>query len=199
MPFELAPLGFAYDALTPTIDELTLRTHHGRHHAAHIAELNAALSGTGWEDEPVDAILSGLERLPVDRRAAVRHHGGGHANHVLYWQTMTPRGGGAPHGAIADAIRVGFGSFDALRQQVMSAATGVFGSGWVWLVLDGDELKVVRTSNAETPLTMRMKPLLAIDVWEHAYYLDYQNSRLDYVNAVLDNKINWGFAAANLE
>src|SRR4051812_45003631 len=137
MPFELAPLGFAYDALAPTIDELTMRTHHGRHHAAHIAELNAALSGTGLEGQPVDAILAGLEPLPAERRAAVRHHSGGHANHVLYWQTMTPRGGGAPHGAIADAIRETFGSFEALKQQLTLASTGVFGSGWAWLGAGG--------------------------------------------------------------
>src|SRR5262249_54866875 len=137
MPFELAPLGFAYDALAPTIDELTMRTHHGRHHAAHVAELNAALSGTGWEDQPVNAILTGLERLPVDRRAAVRHHAGGHANHVLYWQTMTPRGGGAPHGAVADAIRASFGSFAVLKQQVMFAARGVVGGGWGWVAGGG--------------------------------------------------------------
>src|SRR5262249_41432686 len=147
MPFELAPLGFAYDALAPTIDELTMRTHHGRHHAAHIAGLNAALSGTGWEDQPVDAILAGLERLPADRRAAVRHHAGGHANHVLYWQTMTPRGGGAPHGAVADAIRASFGSFEELKQQLMGTAGGVFSSGWVWLVQDGSGLAVVTTAD----------------------------------------------------
>jgi len=190
MPFELAPLGFAYDALAPTIDELTMRTHHRRHHAAHIAELNAALSGTGWEDEPVDAILTGLERLPVDRRAAVRHHGGGHANHVLYWQTMTPRGGGAPHGAIADAIRVGFGSFDALRQQVMSAATGVFGSGWVWLVHDGSGLAVLATADQDSPRILGATPLLGIDLWEHAYYLKFRHRRCDYLEAFW-NVVDW--------
>src|SRR5262245_16943868 len=190
MPFELAPLGFAYDALAPTIDELTMRTHHGRHHAAHIAELNAALSGTGWEDQPVETILTGLERLPVDRRAAVRHHAGGHANHLLYWQTLTPRGGGAPRGAIAEAIRGAFGSFDALKRQLTAAAASVFGSGWVWLVRNGSGLAVLTTRDQDSPLVLGATPLLGIDLWEHAYYLKFRHRRADYVEAFW-NVIDW--------
>jgi superoxide dismutase, Fe-Mn family len=195
MPFELAPLGFSYDALAPTIDELTLRTHHGRHHAAHIAELNAALSGTGWEDEPVDRILAGLQRLPVDRRAAVRQHAGGHANHLLYWQAMTPRGGGAPHGELADAIRAAFGSFEALKHQFTLAAAGVFGSGWVWLVDDGSGLAVLATGDQDSPLVLGATPLLAIDLWEHAYYLKFRHRRADYVEAFW-NVVDWDVVAA---
>jgi Fe-Mn family superoxide dismutase len=197
MPFELAPLGFAYDALAPTIDELTLRTHHGRHHAAHVAELNAALSGTGWEDQPVDAILAGVDRLPVERRTAVRHHAGGHANHVLYWQTMTPRGGGAPHGAIADAIRAAFGSFAALRQELTLAAAGVFGSGWVWLVHNGSSLAVLTTADQDSPLASGATPLLGIDLWEHAYYLKFRHRRADYVEAFW-NVVDWDVVADRL-
>jgi Fe-Mn family superoxide dismutase len=190
MPFELAPLGFAYDALAPTIDELTMRTHHGRHHAAHVAELNAALAGTGWEDQPVEAILAGLDSLPVDRRAAVRHHAGGHANHVLYGQTLTPRGGGVPHGAIADAIRAAFGSFEALKQELTLASGGVFGSGWVWLVHDGSGLAVLATADQESPLASGVAPLLGIDLWEHAYYLKFRHRRADYVEAFW-NVVDW--------
>ncbi len=194
MPFELAPLGFAYDALAPTIDELTMRTHHGRHHAAHVAELNAALSGTGFEDQPVNAILTGLGRLPAERRAAVRQHAGGHANHALYWQTMTPRGGGAPHGAIADAIRATFGSFEALKQQLTLASAGVFGSGWAWLVHDGSGLSVLATADQDSPLLIGATPLLGIDLWEHAYYLKFRHRRADYVEAFW-NVVAWDAVA----
>ena len=194
MPFELTPLGFAYDALAPTIDELTLRTHHARHHAAHVTELNAALSGTGWEDEPVDAILAGLERLPADRRAAVRHHAGGHANHVLYWEALTPRGGGAPRGAIAEAIGTTFGSFAAFQRQFTLATARVFGSGWVWLVQDGSGLCVLATVDHDSPLLHGATPLLGIDLWEHAYYLKFRHRRADYVEAFW-NVVDWDVVA----
>jgi superoxide dismutase, Fe-Mn family len=197
MPFELAPLAFAYDALAPTIDELTMRTHHGRHHAAHIAGLNAALSGTGLENLPVDAVLAGLERLPAERRAAVRHHAGGHANHALYWQTLTPRGGRAPHGAMADAIRATFGSFEALKQQLTPVSMDVFGSGWAWLVHDGSGLSILVTSDEDSPLLAGATPLLGIDLWEHAYYLKFRHRRADYVEAFW-NVVDWDVVADRL-
>jgi Fe-Mn family superoxide dismutase len=190
MPFELAPLGYPYDALAPTIDELTMRTHHACHHAAHIAGLNAALAGTGWEDRPIDAILPELERLP-------RYHAGGHANHELLWQSMTPHGGGAPDGELADAIRAAFGSFAAFKAQLTSTATALFGSGWAWLVHDGSGLAVVATADEDSPLSSGVAPLLGIDLWEHAYYLKFRHRRADYVEAFW-NVVDWDVVAARL-
>jgi superoxide dismutase, Fe-Mn family len=195
VPFELSPLLYTYDALWPTIDELTMRTHHGHHHAAHIRALNEALAGTGWEEQPLETILAHVDRLPASRRAAVRHHGGGHANHVLYWQTLTPNGGGAPRGELAAAIRAAFGSFDRLRAELTTTAATLFGSGWAWLVYDGGALAVISTPNQESPLLTGAAPLLGIDLWEHAYYLKFRHRRADHVEAFW-NVIDWGVVAS---
>jgi superoxide dismutase, Fe-Mn family len=184
MSFELAPLPYSYDALSPTIDELTMRIHHLRHHGAYVAGLNAALDGTPWADRPIGDTLAHLDQVPADRRAAVRHYGGGHANHLLFWESMSPDGGGEPNGALAAAIRDSFGSVEEMKRRVNETAAALFGSGWAWLVYDGHGLAVCSTSNQDTPvMNGGGTPLLGIDMWEHAYYLKFQNRRADYLEA----------------
>jgi Fe-Mn family superoxide dismutase len=190
MPLELPDLPYAYDALEPHIDEATMRVHHDKHHQAYVTNGNAALEGTDLADRPAEEIVRNLDALPEDKRTAARNNVGGHVNHTLFWQIMGPNGGGEPGGSLGDAIRSTFGGLDALKQQVNDAGVKRFGSGWTWLVLDGGSLAVMSTPNQDSPLMEGKTPLLGIDVWEHAYYLKYQNRRPDYLEAWW-NVVNW--------
>jgi Fe-Mn family superoxide dismutase len=190
MPFELPPLPYAYDALEPTIDARTMEIHHGKHHQAYVDNLNKALEGTEWEGQSLERVLTLLDEIPEDKRAAVRNNGGGHANHSLFWTIMKPGGGGAPAGDLAQAIDDTFGGLDELKAQINDAGVKRFGSGWTWLVWDGTGLAVISTPNQDTPVMEGKTPLLGIDVWEHAYYLSYQNRRPDYLAAWWD-VVNW--------
>jgi Fe-Mn family superoxide dismutase len=198
MPFEVPPLPYDYGALEPHIDEETMRLHHDKHHQAYVDKANAALEGTEWADKPVEEVLRDLDRIPDDKRTVVRNNGGGHYNHTLFWEIMGPDGGGEPEGALADAIDETFGGFDALKQQISDAAVNRFGSGWAWLVWDGSTLRVTSTPNQDPPLLERQTPILGIDVWEHSYYLKYQNRRPDYVSAWW-NAVNWPEVARRFE
>jgi Fe-Mn family superoxide dismutase len=190
MAFEVPPLPYDYAALEPHIDEQTMRVHHDKHHQAYVDNANKALEGTEWADQPVEQILSVLDVLPEDKRAAVRNNVGGHANHSLFWEIMSPDGGGEPSGALADAIDDTFDSLDALKEQLNDGGVKRFGSGWSWLVHDGTGLAVYSTANQDSPIANSDTPLLGIDVWEHAYYLKYQNRRPDYL-AAWWNVVNW--------
>jgi len=190
MPFEVPPLPYDYAALEPHIDEQTMRIHHDKHHQAYVDNANKALDGTEWAGRPVEAVLADLELLPEDILTAVRNNAGGHANHALYWEIMSPDGGGEPEGGLADAIANTFDSLDALKEQVNDAGVKRFGSGWTWLIWDGTGLAVVSTPNQDSPILNADTPLLGIDVWEHAYYLKYQNRRPDYL-AAWWNVVNW--------
>jgi Fe-Mn family superoxide dismutase len=190
MPFEVPQLPYDYAALEPTIDEATMKLHHDKHHQAYVDKANAALEGTEWADRSVEDILASLEILPQDKQGPVRNNLGGHANHSLFWEIMSPDGGGEPSGALADAITATFDSLDALKQQVNDAGVNRFGSGWAWLVHDGTGLAVISTANQDSPILEGKTPLLGIDVWEHAYYLNYQNRRPDYL-AAWWNVVNW--------
>ena len=190
MPYELPPLPYPYDALEPTIDEQTMRIHHDKHHGTYVTNLNAALDGTEWNGRPLEQVLDNLDLLPEDKRTPVRNNGGGHANHTLFWEIMSPGGGGEPEGALAQAIADTFDSVDELKKQINDAGVKRFGSGWTWLIHDGTGLAVVSTPNQDSPLMSGDTPLLGIDVWEHAYYLKYQNRRPDYLEAWW-NVVNW--------
>ncbi|HUK98432.1 MAG TPA: superoxide dismutase [Gaiellaceae bacterium] len=190
MPYELPPLPYDYDALQPTIDEQTMRIHHDKHHQAYVDNLNKAVEGTDLDGTPIEELVQQLDRLPEDRRTAARNNGGGHANHSLFWQIMKPGGGGDPSGALAGAVESAFGSVDALREQLNDAGVKRFGSGWSWLVVRSGSLEVVSTPNQDSPLMDGATPVLGIDVWEHAYYLNYQNRRPDYLKAWWD-VVNW--------
>jgi Fe-Mn family superoxide dismutase len=192
MAFEVPDLPYAYDALEPHIDEATMRVHHDKHHQAYVDKANAALEGTDWAGRPVEDVLTNLSSVPGDKQAAVRNNAGGHYNHSLFWRMMAPNAGGDPTGEIAGAISETFGSFDALKEQFKAAGIARFGSGWVWLVKDSSGLAVVSTPNQDTPLSDGSAPLLGADVWEHAYYLKYQNKRPDYLDAFW-NVVNWDF------
>jgi superoxide dismutase, Fe-Mn family len=198
MAFSVPPLPYAFDALEPHIDARTMEIHHDKHHAAYVTNLNAALEGTEWMDRPLEGILGNLEIIPEDKRTAVRNNGGGHANHTLFWEIMSPDGGGEPSGVLADAIANTFDSFDALKTQVNDAGVKRFGSGWTWLIWDGTGLAVKSTPNQDTPIMDADEPLLGIDVWEHAYYLHYQNRRPDYLEAWW-NVVNWQAVGARFE
>jgi superoxide dismutase, Fe-Mn family len=199
MPHELPPLPYAFDALEPTIDAKTMEIHHDKHHGAYVTNLNAALEGTQWADLPVEQVIENLEALPEDKRTAVRNNGGGHWNHTFFWQIMKPGGGGDPSGALADAINDTFGDPDQLKAQVNDAGVKRFGSGWTWLVWDGTGLAVRSTPNQDNPLMDSDDvPLLGIDVWEHAYYLKYQNRRPDYLAAWWD-VVNWDEVARRFD
>jgi Fe-Mn family superoxide dismutase len=198
MPYELPPLPYDYDALEPTIDEQTMRIHHDKHHQAYVDNLNKALQGTEWADRPIHQVLALLDELPEDRRAAVRNNGGGHANHSLFWTIMKPGGGGEPSGELATAISETFGDLDQLKAQINDGGVKRFGSGWTWLQWDGTGLSVVSTPNQDSPLMSSDVPLLGIDVWEHAYYLKYQNRRPDYLAAWWD-VVNWDEVARRYE
>ena len=191
MAYELSPLPYDYNALEPHIDEQTMRIHHDKHHATYIAKLNAALEGhDDLAAKNIDQLVSDLGSVPEAIRGAVRNNGGGHANHAMFWQLIAPSGGGSPPGKVAEVITSVFGSYEAFTEQFATAAATRFGSGWAWLVDGGDTLSVESTPNQDTPLMEGKKPILGIDVWEHAYYLNYQNRRPDYVKAWL-NVINW--------
>jgi superoxide dismutase, Fe-Mn family len=191
MPLELPDLPYPYDALEPHIDAETMQIHHDAHHKAYVDNANAALAGTEWADRPIEAILSvGIEVLPEDKQAAVRNNAGGHANHSLFWQIMSPDGGGAPSGELATAIDDVFGSVDELKTALNDGGVKRFGSGWTWLVWDGTGLAVYSTPNQDSPWLKSDVPLLGIDVWEHAYYLKYKNKRPAYLEAWW-NVVNW--------
>ncbi|HEX2434171.1 MAG TPA: superoxide dismutase [Gaiellaceae bacterium] len=198
MPFEVPPLPYDYDALEPHIDEETMRLHHDKHHQAYVDNANKALEGTEWADRPVEEILQSLDALPEDIRMAVRNNAGGHANHSFFWEIMSPAGGGEPEGELAEAINSSFGGVQQLAEQVNDAGVKRFGSGWTWLVVDGDSLAVTSTPNQDSPLTDGKTPILGIDVWEHAYYLKYQNRRPEYLQAWW-NVANWQEIARRYE
>jgi superoxide dismutase, Fe-Mn family len=190
MPYEVPPLPYDYDALEPHIDEQTMHLHHDKHHQAYVDNANKALEGTEWADKPVEEVLQNLGSLPEDKQAPVRNNAGGHYNHSLFWEIMGPGGGGEPTGALADAISSTFGGLEDLRAQVNDAGVKRFGSGWSWLVVDGGKLAVTSTPNQDTPTSDGQTPILGIDVWEHAYYLKYQNRRPEYLEAWW-NVVNW--------
>lgn len=196
MPFELAPLPYSYDALEPFIDAQTMTIHHDKHHAAYITNLNAAIEKhpelASWS---VDDLLKKLNDVPEDIRPAVRNHGGGHYNHDMFWNIMAPKSGGEPKGALAKAIESDFGSFAAFKTEFEKSANTRFGSGWAWLVVKSGKLAVISTANQDNPLSDGLKPVAGIDVWEHAYYLKYQNRRAEYT-AAWWNVINWDAVAA---
>jgi len=194
MAFELPSLPYAEDALEPHIDARTMGIHHGKHHAAYTGNLNAAIEGTSLDGMSIEAILSDLNAVPENIRTAVRNNGGGYANHNLSWQSMGSNGGCTPSGALADAISSAFGSFADFQSAFSAAAATRFGSGWAWLVSDGGAVSVTSTPNQDTPLMEGQTPILGIDVWEHAYYLNYQNRRPDYIAAFF-NVINWDAVA----
>jgi len=190
MAYELPALPYDFGALEPHIDEQTMRIHHGKHHQAYIDKANAALAGTEWEGKPVEEVIQNLSALPADKQGPVRNNGGGHANHSLFWTIMSPDGGGEPSGALGDAISSSFDGLDDLKKQINEAGVNRFGSGWTWLVKDGSGVSVMSTANQDSPLMEGKTPLLGIDVWEHAYYLTYQNKRPDYL-AAWWNVVNW--------
>ena len=194
MPYEVPPLPYDYAALEPHIDEQTMRIHHDKHHQAYVDNANKALEGTEWADRSVEDVLRNLGSLPEDKRGPVRNNAGGHLNHTLFWESMSPNGGGAPSGDLAGAIDAKFGSFDDFKAAVKAAGVGRFGSGWAWLVKDGGDLKVVSTPNQDSPVSDGQTPLVGVDVWEHAYYLKYQNRRPDYIDAWW-NTVDWGKVA----
>jgi Fe-Mn family superoxide dismutase len=198
MPYELPPLPYDYSALEPTIDEQTMRIHHDKHHQTYVDNLNKAVDGTEWDGRPIEQVLALLDELPDDKRTVVRNNGGGHANHSLFWEIMKPGGGGEPSGALGDAVSETFGGVDALKAAVNDAGVKRFGSGWTWLVWDGTGLAVESTPNQDTPLMEDRVPILGIDVWEHSYYLAYQNRRPDYL-AAWWNVVNWDAVAARFE
>jgi superoxide dismutase, Fe-Mn family len=190
MAYEVPPLPYDYGALEPHIDEQTMRVHHDKHHQAYVDNANKALEGTDWADRSVEEVLQNLGSLPEDKQAAVRNNGGGHYNHSLFWEIMSPDGGGEPSGSLASAIESTFGGLDQLQEQVNDAGVKRFGSGWTWLVVDSGGLAVTSTPNQDSPLSDGKTPILGIDVWEHAYYLKYQNRRPDYL-AAWWNVVNW--------
>jgi Fe-Mn family superoxide dismutase len=194
MPYEVPPLPYDYAALEPHIDEATMRVHHDKHHQAYVDKANAALEGTEWADKPAEEVVANLGQLPDDIRGPVRNNGGGHLNHSLFWESMSPDGGGAPDGDLAAAIESAFGSFDDFKSKMKDAGVNQFGSGWSWLVHDGSGLAVVSSANQDNPITDGKTPLLGVDVWEHAYYLKYQNKRPDYIDAWW-NTVNWSKVA----
>jgi Fe-Mn family superoxide dismutase len=198
MAFEVPPLPYDYAALEPHIDEETMRVHHDKHHQAYVDNANAALEGTPLADKPVEHVLTNLEILPDDKQTVVRNHAGGHANPSVFWEIMGPDGGGEPSGALADAIADTFDSFDALKKLVNDTGVKRFGSGWSWLVHDGTGLAVYSTPNQDSPQLTDDVPLLGIDVWEHAYYLKYQNRRPEYLEPWW-NDVNWDAVAARYE
>ncbi|HZK47388.1 MAG TPA: superoxide dismutase, partial [Atopostipes sp.] len=184
-------LPYAYDALEPHIDEETMKLHHDKHHNTYVEGVNKAIEGhEDLQKLSIEELVAKLDEVPEDIRTAVRNSGGGHANHSLFWEIMSPNGGGEPTGELGDAITDAFGSFDDFKSEVKTAGTGQFGSGWAWLVVDNGDLKVVNTPNQDSPLTDGKTPIFGVDVWEHAYYLNYQNKRADYLDAFW-NVVNW--------
>jgi Fe-Mn family superoxide dismutase len=201
MAFSVPPLPYAYDALEPHIDKATMEVHHDKHHQAYVDKANAALEGTSLADASIEEVLKSLDEVPEAKRGAVKNNGGGHYNHSLFWDSMSPDGGGEPDGELGEAISSVFGSFSDFRAKLKETGVNQFGSGWSWLVRDGSGLAVVGTPNQDSPLSSGKTPLLGVDVWEHAYYLKYQNRRPDYIDAwwnVVDwKKISERFSAAS--
>jgi len=201
MAYSVPPLPYDYAALEPHIDAQTMQIHHDKHHQAYVDKVNGALEGTPLADAPIEDVLRDLAQVPEDKRTAVRNNGGGHHNHSLFWESMAPNAGGAPDGALAAAIDAAFGSFDDFKAKVKEAGINQFGSGWAWLVHDASGIAVMSTANQDSPLSAGKAPLLGVDVWEHAYYLKYQNRRPDYLDAWW-NVVSWAkvaerFAAAD--
>jgi superoxide dismutase, Fe-Mn family len=194
MAFSVPPLPYAYDALEPHIDKATMEFHHDKHHQAYVDKANAALEGTDYADASVEDVLRNLSALPADKQGAVKNNAGGHYNHSLFWEIMSPDGGGEPEGALASAIDSAFGSFADFKTALKEAGVNRFGSGWAWLVQDGSGLAVISTANQDCPISDGQTPLLGVDVWEHAYYLHYQNRRPDYIDAWW-NVVDWGKVA----
>jgi len=195
-PLTLPPLPFNEGALAPVISAQTISFHYGKHHAGYVTNLGKLVAGTGFASQSLEEII--LATAGQTDKAAIFNNAAQIWNHTFYWNSLSPKGGGEPPAALKAKIEASFGSVDACKKELATAATTQFGSGWAWLVQDGGKLSIVKTGNAETPITKGLKPLLTLDVWEHAYYLDYQNRRADYISAVLDKLINWEFAAANL-
>jgi Fe-Mn family superoxide dismutase len=194
MAYEVPDLPYDYNALEPTIDEETMHLHHDKHHQAYVTQVNNALDGTDLADKPIEEVLKNLNDVPEDKRTAVRNNGGGHYNHSLFWEWMSPDGGGEPDGDLASAIESAFGSFDDFKAKFKDAGVKRFGSGWAWLVHDGSGLAVVSSANQDNPVSDGKTPLLGVDVWEHAYYLKYNNRRPDYLDAWWD-VVNWSKVA----
>jgi len=194
MAFTVPPLPYAFDALEPHIDAQTMEIHHDKHHQAYVDKLNAAVDGTEWADKSIEEIIANLDALPDDKKGPVRNNGGGHINHTMFWESMSAGGGGAPDGDLGAAIDAAFGTFDEFKEKFEAAGVGQFGSGWAWLVLDGGNLAITSTPNQDSPLTQGKTPLLGNDVWEHAYYLKYQNRRPDYLKAFW-NVVDWSKVA----
>ncbi len=197
MAYSVPPLPYAYDALEPHIDKLTMEIHHDKHHQAYVDKVNAALEGTPLADAPIEDVLKDLDKVPEAKRTAVRNNGGGHYNHSLFWESMSADGGGEPDGALAEAIASTFGSFSDFQAKLKETGVNQFGSGWSWLVHDGSGLAVVGTPNQDNPISTGSTPLLGVDVWEHAYYLKYQNKRPDYLDAWW-NTVDWDKVAERL-
>ncbi len=199
MAFELPPLPYPFDALEPHIDAATMQIHHDRHHATYVQKLNDAVGGTEFENQSPEELIKNLSQLPQDKQTAVRNNGGGHVNHTFFWELLTPGGSTAPTGALAAAIEETFDGLDALKEKVNTAGANRFGSGWAWLVVDGSgRLDVTSTANQDSPLMEGQIPIVCVDVWEHAYYLKYQNRRPDYLNAFW-NVVNWDVAGRNYD
>ncbi len=205
MAYELPPLPYPKDALEPSIDAQTMEIHHGKHHAAYVANVNKAIAGKAeLERKTVEDLIRNLDAVPADIRGAVRNNGGGHANHSMFWKVLGPKAGGAPAGKLADDLKAAFGSFDAFREKFEAAGMSRFGSGWAWLVLNQGKLEIVSTANQDNPIMGKAvagvegKPVLGCDVWEHAYYLKYQNRRADYLKAFW-NVVNWAEVAKYYE
>jgi Fe-Mn family superoxide dismutase len=201
MAYSVPPLPYAYDALEPHIDKATMEFHHDKHHQAYVDKVNAALEGTPLADAAIEDVLRDLSKVPDDKRTAVKNNGGGHYNHTMFWENMSPDGGGEPGGELAAAIASAFGSFDDFKAKLKETGVNQFGSGWSWLVHDGSGLAVVGSANQDNPISGGQTPLLGVDVWEHSYYLKYQNRRPDYIDAWW-NVVDWGrvgerFAAAS--
>ena len=201
MPFEVPPLPYDYAALEPHVDAQTMQIHHDKHHQAYVDKANAALAGTELENASVEDVLRNLSSLPADKQGPVRNNAGGHANHSLFWELMSPDGGGEPSGELASSIESSFGDFETFKTQFGDAGVNRFGSGWAWLVHDGSTISITSTPNQDSPILDGLTPLLGLDVWEHAYYLKYQNRRPDYLDAWWD-VVNWskvaeGFKAAS--
>lgn len=205
MAYELPPLPYPNDALEPHIDAKTMEIHHDKHHGAYVTNVNKAIAGKAdLEKKSVEDLISNLSAVPEDIRGAVRNNGGGHANHSMFWKLLGPKAGGAPTGALADAINSAFGSFDAFKEKIEAAGATRFGSGWAWLVVNNGKLEICSTANQDNPLMGKAiagcegKPIFGIDVWEHAYYLKYQNRRPEYLKAIW-NVVNWNEVAKNYE
>lgn len=205
MAYELPHLPYPKDALEPHIDAMTMEIHHGKHHNAYVMNLNKALAGhAALEGKSIEALISDLNAVPENIRGAVRNNGGGHANHSMFWKLLAPKAGGAPAGRLADDINATFGSFNAFKEKFEAAGAGRFGSGWVWLVVNGGKLEIVSTANQDNPIMGKAvagcegKPVLGVDVWEHAYYLKYQNRRAEYLKAMW-NVLNWAEVARNYD